>query len=851
MYQLLPKIDFLMQRLYFLPLWLGLGLLWPGMTVAQSIVLFGQVKGADSPSPIAGATVSVPTQQAGTYTDAEGRYRLPLPQAKVGQTVLVKLSFTGYQSQEQKLTLGAGDNRLDWEIQPTEFTTEDVVITASKGLQQSQADVTVSIEVVKPQFVDLQAQPTVDKVLTQIPGVDNQDGQINIRGSSGYAYGVGSRVMVMLDGLPLLTGDAGVANLDLIPVDNIQQIEVIKGASSVLYGSSALGGVINVITDEPTETPKTTLRVRGGFYGTPANEHLDWNGDATTYYGSAHFFHSRKIGQVDLTFQGNYIKDQGYRQFTDREEYRGLLMLKYRPKSLPGLTVGLNTSVSVDSSASTLYWSSYAPDTTMDNGERVIEGGALVPTRDEGAYRRQLANYVALDPTIKYLTDGGDLFWYRGRMLRNSNQNNTGQSSTNYILYNDFLYQTSVAQRVNWVVGATYTYAQIDGDSLYGGNYVFKGDTIQSSGRHTSNSIGLYSQLDFQLGRVNVSQGIRYESVQIDQAAREALPTLRFGINYEVRKGTNLRASFGEAFRVPSIAERFANTTGGGVVIDPNPVLRSEKGYSVEVGARQGFLMDRPGVKLKGFVDLAVFRMQYQDMVEFGINQVEVVSLSPLEVEARFSSLNVAEARITGLEFNQTFLWQSHKFRASLNGGITILDPINLNAAPPDSQLNLADANNLAQVFNPSRYRDQPEFLKYRSRYTIRYSLSLGYKPITFTTNLRYRSAAQAIDQYLYLVVPGLREFQNRYAFEEPVWDYYFQPVENGETRDERRTQQEEAIAGKLRGDLVMDFILSWSITPGMTLSFNLDNAFNHEYLLIPGSLAPQRQFTLQYAWKF
>ena len=835
------------------PFLLWLCLLWPGLSVAQSVVLTGQVRDAEGQTPIAGATVAVPERQAGTYTDTDGGYRLPLPGAQAGQRVEVVLTFAGYQTQRQFLTLQTGDNRLDWQMQTTEFTTEDVVITASKGLQQSQADVTVSIEVVKPKFVELQAQPTIDKVLTQIPGVDNQDGQINIRGSSGYAYGVGSRVMVMLDGLPLITGDAGLANLDLIPVDNIQQIEVIKGASSVLYGSSALGGVINVITDEPGETPETAIRMRGGFYGAPANPALDWNGDATTYYGSAHLFHSRKLGQVDLTFQGNYIKDQGYRQFTDREEYRGLLMLKYRPQSLPGLSIGLNTSVSVDSSATTLYWASYLPDTIQANGTTTIEGGGLTPTRDDGAYRRQLASYVALDPVVKYLTDGGDLFWYRGRMLRNSNQNNTGQSSTNYILYNDFLYQTTLWDRVNWVTGATYTYAQIDGDSLYGGSYVFNGDTVQSDGRHSSNSIGVYTQLDARFfDKLNTSLGLRYESVQIDGAAREALPVFRAGLNYEIRRGTNVRASVGQAFRVPSIAERFANTSGGGVVIEPNPSLLSETGYSAEVGLRQGFLLDRPVAKLKGFVDLAVFRMQYQNMVEFGINSATIrfANGQPV-VDARFSSFNVADARITGLEFNQNFIFQYRDFRASLNGGITILDPINLNAAPPDSQLNLRNPANFTQLFNSDRYQDRPEFLKYRSRYTIRYSLSLGYQPLTFTTNLRYRSAAQAIDQYLYEVVPGLRDFQNRYTFEEPYWDYLFAPTDNGQTRGERFEQQQAASEDLLRGDLVFDFILSWQLRSGMTLSFNLDNAFNREYLVIPGTLAPQRQFTVQYAWKF
>jgi iron complex outermembrane receptor protein len=819
--------------------------------LAQTVVLTGRVLDADTQQPLAGASISVPKLQAGAYTDAQGSYRLDLPAAESGQSVTVQMTFSGYQTQKQSVRLAVGDNVLNWQARPTEFTAEDVVITASKGLEQSQADVTVSIEVVKPQFVELQAQPTVDKVLTQIPGVDNQDGQITIRGSSGYAYGVGSRVMITLDGLPLLTGDAGLASLDLIPVDNIQQIEVMKGASSVLYGSSALGGVINVITAEPGPVPKTTLRLRGGFYGRPANPALDWNGNATTLYGSGHLFHSRRLGPVSLTFQGNYIKDQGYRQYTDREEYRGLVMLTYRPASLPGLTLGLNTSLSIDSSANTLYWSSYSPDTVQANGSTFVEGGGLVPTRDAGAYRRQLANYLALDPVIKYLTASGDLFWYRGRMLRNSNQNNTGQSTTNYILYNDFLYQTTLWDRINWVSGATYTYGEIRGDSLYGGSYVFNGDTIESSGSHRSNSIGIYSQLDGRFGRLNTSLGVRYESVQIDGAAREALPVFRLGANYEITRGTNVRASFGQAFRVPSIAERFANTSGGGVIVEPNPSLLSEKGFSAELGLRQGFLMDRPTVKLKGFVDLAFFRMQYRDMVEFGINGVRIVSLSPQVFEARFSSINVADARITGLEFNQNFLLQIGQFNASLNGGITILDPLNLNAAPADSQLDLRNPANLGQAFNPSAFQDRPEFLKYRSRYTIRYSLSLGHDPVTLTTNLRYRSAAQSIDQYLYLVVPELRDFQNRYTYEEPYWDYLFEPTEPGVSRQERFQAQRAAAQAGPRGDLVFDFILTCKLTPQMTVSVNLDNAFNHEYLVIPGTLAPQRQLTLQYVWTF
>ncbi|MEL7529759.1 MAG: TonB-dependent receptor plug domain-containing protein [Bacteroidota bacterium] len=230
---------------------------------AQSLTLSGKITDQETGQALPGATISVPTDNIGTFSGDDGSYELTVP-ARERTSVTVRFTYSGYTPEERNLSLTEGNTAsLDIALIPAGFTTDDVVITATKGFEQKQSDVTVSIQVVKPQSIDLQATTQVDKIIDQIPGVDNQDGQINIRGSSGYAYGVGSRVMVTLDGLPLLTGDAGTASLGLIPVDNIAQIEVLKGASSVLYGSAALGGVINVITADPQAIPKTRVRLRG------------------------------------------------------------------------------------------------------------------------------------------------------------------------------------------------------------------------------------------------------------------------------------------------------------------------------------------------------------------------------------------------------------------------------------------------------------------------------------------------------------------------------------------------------------------------------------------------------------
>ncbi len=785
-----------------------LGLALP--MIGQTLEVKGIVTDALTGQALTGVSIRVPSFSKGTYTDQFGGFSLTLPTTEQETELIVSLS--GYVNDTSRFlprregidlgTIGLTENG---------FTADDVVITATKGFQQSQSDLTSSIQVVKSRSIDLQAVPSVDKVISQIPGVDNQDGQINIRGSSGYAYGVGSRVVVTLDGLPLLSGDAGTPTLDLIPVDNIAQIEVLKGASSVLYGSSALGGVINIVTADPGPTPKTSVRVRGGLYGLPSNPALDWDGDKSPYGGSIHLFHSRKIGTSSLTLQGNFIKESGYRQETDTEEYRGLAMWRWQP--IKDLTVGVNASLAIDSSGQILYWRSYYPDTVDVNGSLEVSGGALTPTLDDGGLRRQYKQEIAIDPVIKYLTPTGQLIWYRGRYLRNKNTNDTDQSSDNSIFYNDLLVQTMLGKHLSWVTGLTYTTSAIDGDSLYGGAFVFEGDTIQSTGRHTGESFGVYSQLDGKFGKLNTNLGFRYESVTIDDSEASSLPVFRAGLNYELVKGTNVRASFGQAFRVPSIAERFANTSGGGILIEPNPNILSERGFSAELGIRQGFLFKGSNANLKGYLDIAAFRMQYENMVEFGIQNIAFVP-GQVVPEIRFSSINVANARIDGLELTSLVEANVGSWNFLFNGGVTYIDPRDLNPAAEEQQLDLV--NRPADVLNPDKV-DRPSFLKYRQRWTTRVSATVGYRPLSVTANFRQKSFTESVDQYLFLVVRDLNDFRMRHP----------------------------------NGQQVLDLIFAYDITPKQQVSLVVDNALNEEYTIIPGFLGPQRKFTVQYLVRF
>ncbi len=839
---------------------------------AQTITFKGTVTDK-AKQPIAGAEIAVADGETGGITDDAGAFSIPFEKNN-RTSIKILVIFPGYSDYEEILSLGT-ETEITKNLVMVNASTKEVVITASKGgAQQESKDVTVSIQVVKQQNIDLQATPNIDKVIVQTPGVDNLDGQLSIRGSSGFSYGAGSRVMVLLDGLPLINGDAGGAELGMVPVDNIAQVEVLKGASSVLYGSSALGGVINIITGDASEKPRTSVRIRQGFFDAPRNKDLDWDGTSSAYFASAHLFHQRKVGDFSFTAQTDLIKESGYRYGTDKEEIRAILHTRYQPKKLKDrLQVGINVSFRQDSSGNSVFWDKYLPTTTQvvsgTDTSYINQGGALTPGKQAGVFRKQLNSRIAIDPYIKYLTDKGNMYWYRSRFLRSINTTNTGQSSQSYVVYNDFLYQTMLLKKISWVTGATVTYAQTNSPELYNGSYgqLFSGVYTQLDGKFLKSK-------NYETGRLNLSAGVRLESAKTNIyeisnegsvsdtlrniyaqntpliEKRNTRPVGRVGANFAVAKGTNIRASWGQAFRVPSIAEYFAAVGAGGVTVvpnlnqaNPNRIVKPERGSSIELALRQGYAFGSSVTrKFQGYVDVAGFQMNFNNMMEFGLDALKLDFNNISNTKTFFSTRNVATAQITGVEITtmNSYDDKQRDFHIVFSGGWTYLNPINKKAVAPEKQLdisyfNIADYSPgsttpasvaITNVFamqaavdsvEKGLLTDAPKYLKYRNRNLIRATCSVGYKKVGLTTNYRYRSYMQTLDQYLYLVVGDMGYFRDKHS----------------------------------KGEHVFDFIGSYNMTEQSMISLVVDNAFNVEYFLIPGTLAQQRSFTLQYQVKF
>ena len=216
-------------------------------TWAQNIVT-GKVINTKNEELIGVNISSKNIQGLGTVTDFDGNYSIELPS---GCTDLL-FQYIGFEDRMEKLCFNESTNMvLNMTLKESSEILGTVVVSAGK-FEQRQEEVTVSMDVIKPELIENKSATSLDKTINQAPAVHVVDGQANIRGGSGWSYGAGTRVLVMVDDMPLISGDAGQAQWSLIATENINQVEVIKGASSALYGSSALNGVINIRTAFPS-----------------------------------------------------------------------------------------------------------------------------------------------------------------------------------------------------------------------------------------------------------------------------------------------------------------------------------------------------------------------------------------------------------------------------------------------------------------------------------------------------------------------------------------------------------------------------------------------------------------------
>ncbi len=310
-----------------------------GGSFAQT--LKGHIYDAQTNEPLVGATVTYKLHGSqGAVSDINGAYEITLPEGGVD----LVFSYVGYDDVLMPIVIGKRDviTKDVYMMESTKLL-EEVVISAGR-FEQKLSDVTVTMDVVKAGDIARQAPTDISSTLRTLPGIDIVDKQPSIRGGSGWTYGVGSRSQILVDGMSSLNPKTGEINWNTVPLENVEQVEVIKGASSVLYGSSALNGIINIRTARPGLTPKTRFSTYVGVYGDAENEGYQWSdksfwkedkyavkpllrssllsGVRKPIYEGFDIFHSRRIGNFDVSGGINLFTDEGYREQGYNKRFR-------------------------------------------------------------------------------------------------------------------------------------------------------------------------------------------------------------------------------------------------------------------------------------------------------------------------------------------------------------------------------------------------------------------------------------------------------------------------------------------------------------------------------------------------
>ena len=239
------------------------------MASAQSAVLNGVVRDG-SGAVVPGSTVVV--HQAGSAFERivesgrDGRFSVsPIGVGEYSLDVIAP----GFAMFNTTATVPS-EQALEIVLTPAPVVEAVQIVSASRQ-EELRESLNTNVNVLSRRIMEESGSQTVAELLREVPGVMSRRGSETAGAAGEQIQGIDSRqVLVLLDGQPLLGGRGikrGVLNLDRQSVDRLEQVEVVKGASSALYGSDAIGGVINLITREATAPFETTGELSGGSFG--------------------------------------------------------------------------------------------------------------------------------------------------------------------------------------------------------------------------------------------------------------------------------------------------------------------------------------------------------------------------------------------------------------------------------------------------------------------------------------------------------------------------------------------------------------------------------------------------------
>jgi len=618
---------------------------------ASAQFVSGFVMDADGQS-IPGANIVVEGTTNGTAAALDGSFLLgPLPAGIVS----LKASAIGFVPARASARVSAADTvRIDFVLQEQVLESDEVVIVASR---REQAAFRVPVSVVTLSSADLRARNVqrLDEALKSVSGVHVQGNQVTIRGSSGFAYNTGSRVLTMVDGMPLLSPDTDGIPLEALPASEIDRIEVLKGPGSALYGGGALGGVINVVTRPIPDIPETRVNMYAGVWE-PVGEPVwkrSWSGasDLRPFFGASVSHARRRSPAFGWWVSGTFRRDLGYLRNSAQTTLHTYGKTTWRPSSDKRLDV--LAGVMVRERDNFLFWAS---------GRDVLSPGSLsldaVSGDPPGGSTDDFVNQFTLMPAWTHFLSPDLYYEVRGRMygaLVRPINNETGKYEPLRKGSIGFRYGGE-AQVHSSPDEATHITAGLSVDAISLRNSFLVTPDGDQAGSQPEGALFVHAERA--IGpRLEIVTGLRHDVYRIGVGEREQQTSPKVAAAYTLGPAASLRVAWGAGFRVPSFAERYTDNRDFFPIVR-NLALKPERSRSLEAGARLRLRV--PAGRARA--DLAVFRTTYDDLVE------------PRLIPAlqAFQFVNIAKAEVSGAE--ATLEWATLDQLSSVQIGYTFLD---------------------------------------------------------------------------------------------------------------------------------------------------------------------------------
>jgi iron complex outermembrane receptor protein len=553
---------------------IGLAFALPVAAQTGSIVV--TVRDSATGQPLSGATLMLANTPLSATTDVQGRFTFG---GLVTGRYTLRSTAIGYASDSVVAVFveDGTQRQVILALQPVPLRLQEVVVTASRAAERSEHAI-ASVAALPSEHIVQRNVTAIDEALIYVPGVTlNGENQLDIRGVAGLARGIGSRVLVLLDGHPILSGDGGEINFGTIPMLDLDRSEVVKGAYSALYGSNALGGVVNLLTTTIDSLPQTVLRAHADAYN--HQQQYQWSDGRQGAVGLG-LQHSRMVGSVGTRFALGYEGTNGFSENGESGRWLGRVKLSSRnDAAAPWDVFGVLVR---ERAGEAFVW-------------RSAEEPYLVPPGVAGDYTVQ--HTVLTGASVTPLATASTL-------VRISPHFNVSSVDNHFSDNDDWhhAYKPGVVARLSRYAGERQVFTVgVDGSHTW----------VQSNflGEPTILDLAAFLQNDVRFTKaLKGSFGLRVDHHKANTGSPEWAFSPKAGVALQIAPRATIRASIGTGYRAPSAIEQFVSSRQFGFQVIPNPELRGEHAWSGELGTTVT-LMDRVRV------DAAVFGSSYRDLI--------------------------------------------------------------------------------------------------------------------------------------------------------------------------------------------------------------------------------------------